>query len=695
MKRPWRKLWMCVAVLGLSLPASPAGAQDAWWNYSWPYRRVLAVTDVPKTGLPGDEIGVVTMFTGGSLLSDGQDIRVVTATGEPVAHRVLMVGPGDTVRVAFALKPPATKYGVYFGNEKAPKPTSTLEIKRGVLQETWAYTGGGVASLQHALKVYEKTGELIGRDFRPQIFQGYNPFGPQDRICSIYTGYLVCPYEGEYAFALSSKDASFLLADGKEVVDNGGLHPPQHDISKTGKITLTKGLHELKVYHINADGDPILTVAWREPGGKRIWTIPPEAFAPIRVATAGMMERYAKSVQADFIPTFAGETYMAGRYFQRYTFELLTGGRTVGKPEVQWEFGDGQTASESKVEHVYLRPGPYKVTMTAKVGGEKIVRANTLYVSRPWDQVTQGKLDPLPDHARIVSKYDFSAAGDQDIALAVGLLERANMPEAILKAGDVLVKRDSAAGEVLTAVMPVYSETLAEKTQDPRRAVAALVKAAQMAGKDPAAAALMTVLGGEMALRGGDLDKALELFQAALKKYAAVTTGETIRDARIGVGDVWSARGDYAKALEAYRAVQAVEGDAGKQAIRKGDLARQVEAYTRAGEYGDAADSLNEWEREFPIDKLEGYSTLLRARLLRARKQYAQAAELAERLVRVNPRSNYAPELLMLASDAYLALKKDAAAADCLDRIVKNYPESPLAAEVKKKQAVPASGKGL
>jgi TolA-binding protein len=82
-----------------------------------------------------------------------------------------------------------------------------------------------------------------------------------------------------------------------------------------------------------------------------------------------------------------------------------------------------------------------------------------------------------------------------------------------------------------------------------------------------------------------------------------------------------------------------------------------------------------------PADKLEGFSTLLRARLLIAEKDYAAAAREAMSLVRVNPRSNYAPDLLKLAAAAYRESGNEDRAQESLRQLVENYPESPLAAE--------------
>lgn len=673
-----------IAAMVMAWAVRPAAGKDPWWDMRWPYRRAVTVADVPKAAAEGDEVGVLTMPTGGLILPDGRDIRLATARGQPLAGRVLMVGPGDQVRVAFALRQPHTKYYAYFGNPKPPEPSAGLEIRRGVLLEMWEYRGGGIATLAEVRRAFARAGKLIGRDFRTDVFLGHNPFGPQNRTCSLFTGHLLCPETGEYTFSTSSRDASFLLIDEKVVVRNGGSHPPQRRAARQGKVTLTRGAHELKVYHVNTFADPVVVAAWKTPNGRRLWKIPPGAFAPIRRASPGGLERYGREREVDFIPVHAGETFMANGYFQRYAFEALLTGRAAGGAEFQWDFGDGQKASGGSCQHVYLRNGPFKVALTARVGGQALTRANTIYVARPWDRVTANVLDPLSAQARIVAGYDFAAADPIDLGGAIALFERAGLTDAILKAGDALLKRDKAPGAALRDAVPVYAATLVAVANDPPRAVAALLKAAEMT-PDPAVRATLTVQAGQTALNADDADKALEIFQYAVKKYAALTSASIIRDARIGIGDVHRLRGDYAKALAAYRSARPLRRSSfEKEVVRQGDLARHVEDYIRRGMYHDAADSLDLWEREFPVDKLAGYSTLLRVRLARARKQHARAAAEAETLVRVNPSSNYAPDLLMSACRAYEALGQDAQARRTLQRIIKSYPESPLAGEARK-----------
>jgi len=685
-----------LAALAAALLASPAGARDAWWNFHWKFRRPVTVTDVPRTGLEGEEVGVVTMPTAGLIAPDGRDIRVTTARGQVVPHRVLMIGPGDTARIAFALRLSSAKYYVYFGRGDLPQPGKQLDIRRGVLLETWAYPGGGIANLPRVRRVFARARRLIGRDFRDRIFLGHNPFGPQNRLCNLFTGYLICPANGEYTFATSSRDASFLLIDGKLVVSNGGFHRPQRRASRRGRVRLSKGLHELRLYHVSTAGDPVVMAAWRPPGARRLWTIPADAFAPVRRARPGGIQQFGRAVHVDFLPVHAGETFTANRYFQRYAFQAIVGGAPATRASFQWDFGDGQRAASARCEHVYLRDGLHKVTLTVTIGGRKFTRSNRIYVSRPWDRVTVPELDAVKDHGRIVAGYDFAAADVADLAPAVVLLKRARRTKALLRAGEALVARSSAPAEVLREALPIYAQALVRTAKDPSAAVAALLKGATMT-QDPAVGADLTVRAGQVALEAGQNDKALALFRRALKKYSALTTDACIRRARIGIGDVWRLRGDYAKAMAAYSSA-APRKRAGyeKQAVRKGDLARHVEDYLRRGMYNDAEDFLDRLEEEFPTEKLEGYSTLLRVRLALARSQPRLAAQQAEQLVRVNPRSNYAPELLLLAAGAHAKLGQVQAARTALERIVTGYPESPLAAEAArrlKQAAAPPGGR--
>jgi TolA-binding protein len=523
--------------------------------------------------------------------------------------------------------------------------------------------------------------EFIGRDFRDRVFLAHNPFGPQSRIACVYTGYFLAPKAGAYTFACSSQDSSFLLVDDKEVIDNGGFHRPQYDVSRQGKIELQGGPHKLTFYHVCSGGDPVAVAAWQTPDAKDIKPMPVEAFSPVVRATPGAIQRYGREVEIDFIPQYEGEAFVADRYFQRYSFEALTVGNPGASVQWQWDFGDAQKSTAAKAEHVWLVNGEYTVTLTAKTYAGVLTRTNRLFVSRPWDRLTENKLDGVHQQAGIVLGYDFKGLGADATCEAIVLLNRAAAKdatrEALLKAGEALTLKDSAAGKLLAEAMPIYAEALVASGDAPK-AVAALGKAAKMTA-DPAVAADLLVRAGNILLDKDEPAKACEVFEGAIRQYARLTTSPAIRSARIGVGDSWRLRGDYDKAKAAYTDAR-VRLDAANQpaAVLRGDLAHHVEDYVRQKSLEAARQYLDRWEDSFPLDRLEGYLSLMKARYLAARGADAEAAREAEVLVGVNPTSSYAADLLMLAAAAYDKLKKPDQAKAALKMIVEKYPESPL-----------------
>ncbi len=81
-----------------------------------------------------------------------------------------------------------------------------------------------------------------------------------------FRGTLSTPKEGEYRFWTRSDDGSRLLIDGKQVVENGGIHPAQ---DRDGKVKLTAGDHAIEVMYFDGGGQKEFRVQWQPPDGKR------------------------------------------------------------------------------------------------------------------------------------------------------------------------------------------------------------------------------------------------------------------------------------------------------------------------------------------------------------------------------------------------------------------------------------------
>ena len=147
-------------------------------------------------------------------------------------------------------------YAVYFGNPAAPAVEQTppqmglmlktLEMPQGMSGAAWA---GVEESLSHA--------RVCGVDFWKQVFDAFNPFGPQSRYISVYDGFLECPKPGIYKFATMSDDGSFLLVDGELVAEWPGqghnIDAGRHG-EKNGQKNLTAGRHAFRYVGLAFDG---------------------------------------------------------------------------------------------------------------------------------------------------------------------------------------------------------------------------------------------------------------------------------------------------------------------------------------------------------------------------------------------------------------------------------------------------------
>ena len=161
------------------------------------------------------------------------------------------------------------------GKDKEIVPSAVLSSLGGAVEPA---AGAGKAGL--VAEYYGLEGEL--EDF-PAISAGKKPtvkrVDPQiafestqeawpgtelvDHFYARWTGKLSIPKDGNYTFFLESDDGSRLFIDGKQVVDNGGLHAMEE---KSGDIQLKAGDHELKVEFFENEVDAGCKFSWQPPG---------------------------------------------------------------------------------------------------------------------------------------------------------------------------------------------------------------------------------------------------------------------------------------------------------------------------------------------------------------------------------------------------------------------------------------------
>ncbi|MFN0053153.1 MAG: family 16 glycoside hydrolase [Planctomycetales bacterium] len=103
-----------------------------------------------------------------------------------------------------------------------------------------------------------KTGEAAGLDVG--VAGRANNYGVRFR------GFLKIDRPGMYTFHLGSDDGSRLMIDREKVVDVDGIHPHE---TRTGKVSLTAGMHPVQVDYFQGGGEATLAVEYEGPGVPR------------------------------------------------------------------------------------------------------------------------------------------------------------------------------------------------------------------------------------------------------------------------------------------------------------------------------------------------------------------------------------------------------------------------------------------
>jgi len=694
----------------LFAPLHASAQKVRWWNKQWTCRRKVEV-QAPKSKYEGEEVGYVEFRTGGYMQVDGRDLRVV-AGRDVMPHKAIQIGPGDFAKVAFRLTEGVKTYYVYYGNDKAKPPADNWEPKRGLLLEVRQYRGPGFQTWAQMQQSLERAKSLVmGRMFVPNVFLGYNPFGETKNCLSIYTGWLAIPSQGDYIFATTSDDASFLFVDDKLVASWPGTHRAVPYAARFEVVRAMKpGLHKFAYYHAQAIDRAAAVAAWippwkikkpPPPDGRRNraarmqWmkrnkfeVIPASAFPPV---AKGVLKDYAirgSKLAPDFAAENVGEVMVGGDYIQRLKF-TDTSPRVRGYAVVtqRWDFGDGNTMTGSPVEHVYLRDGDYKVTLTLATAAHHFSVTQTVHVTRNWER----QIRPSPDKAKgylpILSKYDFENMPPEYVVIAARYFDELGQQETVVRLCRAALSKANAIPIDRQYEMALLLKDVAKDAETARMAIQAFhtIEAKSRDMRRQAAAALAAGEMGLNVLHRPDL--AEKEFSRVATKYASADR-DTLRHALVGLGDVYREKGNYEKAKECYG--KASEIRTGREEFRKmavqiGAYSRAVDNYLRDGKLDDAENFLDAWEWEFPAERLRGYSSLLRGKLLAAQGDPRGAARALEGLALVNPRSPYAAECLMLAAKCYLKTGDRKKAAAVLRQVVAEYKDSPLNPDAVKK----------
>lgn len=608
----------------------------------------------------GEDVAWADVMTAGHADEKGADVRIATDGGKLVPSKILFAGPGDNVRVAFAMPKGETKFYAYWGNPKHDdKQPDAFKARAGLLMESKTFAGGNVGGFDAIEAAWKNGGERIGAKYLSSGMLGYNPFGEQQQVVSRLTGAVFAPVDGEYVFASSVDDVGALYVDNKPLVF-ARIGPG--DARFSGKIKLTRGRHDLLFYHVDYGGDTRFTIAWRPPTANGFTLIDRAELTPAFGATEGPLEQQKKTLVADFAVQSISETWVHENYAQRYKFTGQTPKGVTGA-KFEWDFGDGQTASGESVEHVYVTTGVYPVRVTAKIGGNNDAQTSKLAVHRNYDGFRGNPLTPPNDEpslfANIVAGYDVNKMPLNWLPHAARLLVAGGKADAA-NAVARRIATEKQPGNVNAAL-----DVLRDLPGDPTVKIKLWESVPADSALQPAAS---RELAGHLLWSAGDFARAVEVLKPFEEK------GDALDRVRYGQSLVLAGKAEQGeKILDAIE----VKDDPARRVAVSGAMARTIEAYLEDKDWQSGDDAWDDWMTRFPADFVNGYAAWLKVRLIETRGNPSSAAKLAEAFSSAVPTSSYAPRLLDKA--AKLLEKSDATKSVALrQRLKEKYPEDPL-----------------
>jgi PKD repeat protein len=633
-----------------------------WFDSNWTCRRALPVI-WDEQNASGNDLGSCLFYTDGHALPNGEDVRVTTAEGKLCASHVLMVGPGDRIRVVFAMVKGERNYDIYFGNPNpapAPAGMDDVKYKSGLLLETRVWTGGQVNSFETMEKSWLRSKPVLGKMMTDAVFLGYNPFGPQEQWISKFTGSIFAPMDGDYFFAVAADDAGALYIDGKPLVYaplGGG------DIRYHATAHLDRGSHDFVAYHVNFASQAYISIGWKRPDMPKVAVINRESFGLCPSGLAGPLEIHNKPLVADFGITQVGECFFNDSYSFHYKFTAKASLAQANK--FQWSFGDGQTSTKAEVDHIYLNDGIYPVKLTATIDGNSDTQTCQLAVSRNYAHIMDSREVQPQILSGIVQSYDVNAIAPATLPRVVQMYLAAEDPSSSISAADKL------------AALPTHGDSAGAIA-----ALAALDKKLIDAGKPEQAVEIW-----DRVPNNSDLQPFAARHAADLALW---WTGDFVKAVKLlkpftDRPDVGLQR-QYAQALalsgkpDDARKIfetQMSSVSANRKAALSGAAARSVEFFITTNDVESGEEAWDKWQARFPTDFLEGYSVMLRTKLMELRKRPDAAAKVAEAFAAAVPLSPYAPQLLDRASK--LLVTADPPKSQALRRLLKQkYPEDPL-----------------
>jgi len=333
-----------------------------------------------------------------------------------------------------------------------------------------------------------------------------------------------------------------------------------------------------------------------------------------------------------------------------------------------WSFGDGQTGSGKEVYHTYLKKGIYPVLLKIKdrKGNTDEVTLRVL-VEQDYSRMT---VDPRTYQQYIdeFSGFNNKKLGNEELFILAELYKSYDRIEDTYKVYRVLRERNLGADDAFR--VSVIAASLAEETGDYSYAEETYKKILE---NKPLPDIMLKL--AALYLETGKVPEAEAQYGKVLQTKGI--SGELMRKAEIGTGDVYRVKGDCKKTSDIYGKLAIPENPV----ARGGSYAQAVLYYLKLNDFSTAIEKLGLWAEEIPSAKLDGNWSVLLARAFIIKKDYKKALNELEIFMKIceNVKDNpYYGWALYLTGESYEGLGDRGKAGDFYRRTAEEYPGSIL-----------------
>jgi tetratricopeptide (TPR) repeat protein len=441
----------------------------------------------------------------------------------------------------------------------------------------------------------------------------------------------------------------------------------------------------LSYVQVQLAGGSAAVAGWKPPGRDHIELMPASAFAPVARFRATRFESAPPVADRLYFEWSTLDHCALGEaMFVQVQFRVVDSSQ---RRNYRWHFDDGAEETGLNPRHFFPQPGLRQVSVQALQNGV-VVATNSLRlrISPEWQQVQWWREAVFNQAKSDFLRRDLALMPSRDLLAVWDLADRADDPELLMRAGEMLVRRQSEFNTPADAATFYKTGLVFEHQGDSGDALAEKSFRLALAPKRAAPA-----VGDQAKLHlaalwihcSGELDEAAKLL-------GGIPGGSLDADERrlwrLLLGDLLLARGKNEEARKQYAAVGEKQPGAPSALARAARL-ESAAILLEHSRWEDAQAALDRLQLDMPLERMSLDAGLLALNLDLGRKEFQRAFTDGRTLLAVAGNDPRQSEILFTLVETGLALGKSEDAQRALGRLLQEFPYSESAAKAKDRWA--------